>query len=103
MRNVDARKLGVKARLGLGDAAASAMAAGIMCILAAGFCAVADAPPEIDVQPDYAHRTFVLRAQGMFCLRLGHIIGAGLAGAGEFCKEAFRRWIGRTILPRLKA
>ena len=98
MRNVDARKLGVQARLGLGDAAASAMAAGIMCILAAGFCAVADTPPEIDVQPDYAHRTFVLRAQGMFCLRLGHIIGAG-----QFCKEAFRRWIGRTILPRLKA
>lgn len=103
MRNIAVRKLAIRARLGLGDAAASAMAAGLVCILAAGLCAVSDAPPEIDVQPDYAHTAFVLHAQGIFCLRLGHIIGAGLAGAGRFCKEALMQWTGKAILPRLRA
>lgn len=91
-RNVRVDKLALRLRIGTGDAALSALLCGATLILAAALCASADVPPEVDVEPDFQERAFSLNARGMFSLRAGHIIGAGVVAAGEFCKGAFIEW-----------
>ena len=87
MRNVDARKLGVQARLGLGDAAASAMAAGIMCILAAGFCAVADAPPEQTCSPTMRTARLYCARKACFACDWGILSAQGLRVQANFARR----------------
>lgn len=91
-RNVRMDKLALRLRIGTGDAALSALVCGAALIAVTALCASADVPPEVDVEPDFQNRAFSMHARGMFSLRAGHIIGAGIVAAGEFCKGAFVEW-----------
>ncbi len=103
MRDVRVQRVGLSARLGAGDAAVSALLCGMVGILAAGLCAVANVRPELDVQPDFERVEFSLDARGMFSARVGHIIGAGLAGIAEFFKGEYGRWKTQWALTRSRA
>lgn len=92
MKNVVTRRTALRMRLGVGDAALSALLCGVAGILATALCAAADVRPEIDIRPDYEKALCRMRAEGMFSLRVGHIIGAGLTAIGEYCKGAFMEW-----------
>ena len=103
MRDVRVERLGLSARLGAGDAAMSALLCGVVGILASGLCAVANVRPELDVQPDFELVEFSMDVRGMFSARIGHIIGAGLAGIAEYFKGAFDRWKTQLALTRSRA
>lgn len=103
MRDVRVERLGLSARLGAGDAAMSALLCGVVGILASGLCAAANVRPELDVQPDFEQVEFSMDAKGMFSARVGHIIGAGLAGMAEYFKGAFERWKTQLALTRSRA
>ena len=92
LRNVRTERVGISMRLGTGDAALSALLCGLAGMVAGGLCAVAGVRPDVDIQPDHAHTTFILSARGMFSMRAGHIIGAGIMAAIEFGKGELQRW-----------
>lgn len=102
-RDVRIRRIGLSARLGAGDAALSALLCGLVNMLAAGLCAAANVRPELDVRPEFEREEFTVSASGMLSARVGHIIGAGLAGMAEYLKGAFDRWKTQLALTRSRA
>lgn len=79
-------------RLGVGDAALTALICGTFQILlqALNMSGVIRLPAR--VTPDFSHQRLTLSAGGMVHVRLGHIIGAALVFVRELVSGRIKQW-----------
>lgn len=103
MRYIRVERAAFYIKLGVGDAAAGAILCGVIEILISGVCAAAGVRPEIELKPDFENMIFAASAEGIFRVKVGHIIGAALAGMAEYCREVFTKWKTQKALIRSRA
>lgn len=78
LRCIESGIIALRVRIGLDDAAATAMTAGAIRSAAAGIMAYLgiQIPSEIRVEPDFGKAGFVMHAHGVFAIKPGDAIGA---------------------------
>ena len=91
LKNLRPDRFALWGRLGLGDAAATALACGALRALAAAL-GLRAREAEIDLAPDFASGTPRVAVQGMLRARVGHIIVAAARGQTMNAKERFIQW-----------
>ena len=93
LRRVAFERIRLRGRVGLGDAAATAMACGMVQALAGGlFGGAAD----VDVAPDFDAVAPRVALQGMLRARSGQIIIAAARGAMEIISGRIAQWTDRS-------
>ena len=83
LRAGTAEYFSVYARIGLGDACTTAMAAGSVRAAGTALLACAGLPCMLRVEPDYRSACFCLTAEGIFAVCPGDIVFAAIKAAAE--------------------
>ena len=95
VRDAKLEALHARGRIGLADAARTALACGMFRAAGAALGAyLGPGAVRFDVEPDYAGGGCEIALWGIFSIRLGHIIRGALAGAIESLTRRVRNWTG---------
>ena len=91
LMNMKLSSASLTGRLGLGDAALTALGCGTLTILARILAARAERS-RVELRPDFASAELRISLQGMLCARAGQIMLALLRAKSEHSKGSVRAW-----------